>query len=187
MKKNKNKYQILPLAIMLLLLTATYALASGGLGREAYSQTTSIGSNPLSRSLEVSAEDEARICSDAFVVCGDEEVGQLSVGSIARTQTSSSSHIMATVSFYDELSSCHYPAKGGCLTASGKIAKYGMVATNLYPFGIKIKIEGLGVFTVEDRISKRYNNRIDVWVGYGKEANVKAKQMGLQIKRIEIL
>ncbi len=185
--KNKNIKQIIPFAIMLLLLTAGYALASSvpatGAGKGSFRQT-SIG-EAFPSPVAYTAEDEAMICSDAFITCKGEDKNGNSVAAIR--VTSESSPFQATISFYDELSSCHYPAKGGCLTASGKIAKYGMVATNLYPFGTKIKIEGLGVFTVEDRISKRYNNRIDVWVGYGKEANVKAKQMGLQNKRIEIL
>lgn len=165
-----------------------YAFASSDFvdGETAHIQ---VESQPIDESPEVRAAEEKRICSDRFIVCGDGDSRSNSVATsrISTPVLSPSSPRMATISFYSAIDSCHYPAKGGCLTASGKIAKYGMVATNLYPFGTKIKIEGLGVFTVEDRISKRFNNRIDVWVGCGKEANVKAKQMGLQNKRIEIL
>lgn len=89
------------------------------------------------------------------------------------------------VSHYSEKDSCHYPVKGGCLTASGKIAKIGMIATNLYPFGTKLLIGGQE-YIVEDRISKRYGQtRIDVWTGYGEEAYQTAKANG--IKYLEVV
>ena len=176
--KKSNIKQIIPLAIGLIFLTISYGLAVGGLGKEAYSQETSIGSNPFPRPLAAISEDDEAICSLNSVVCPSEK----SLPSILYSEGR-----MAEISFFSELDSCHYPAKNGCLTASGKIAQYGMIATNLYPFGTKIKIEGLGIFTVEDRISKRYNNRIDVWVGYGKEANEQAKKNGIKKMKVEIL
>ncbi len=183
----KNKHQILPLAIMLLLLTVAYAVPATGAGKGSFRQT-SIG-EAFPSPVAYTAEDEAMICSDAFITCSEEDASEAAALRVDHPQKAPDAPFsgQATISWYSELDSCHYPTKGGCLTASGKIAKYGMVATNLYPFGTKIRIEGLGVFTVEDRISKRYNNRIDVWVGYGKEANVKAKQMGLQTKLVEVL
>ena len=87
------------------------------------------------------------------------------------------------VSAYSELDSCHYPTREGCLTASGKIAEVGMVATNLYDFGTILLIDGKE-YTVEDRISKRYNNRIDIFQGYGKRAYYAAIDFG--VKNLEV-
>jgi len=90
------------------------------------------------------------------------------------------------ISAYSELDSCHYPTKGGCLTASGKIAEVGMVATNLYTFGTKLRING-EIYTVEDRISKRYNDRIDRFMGYGQRAHDEAIEFGIQHLEVEII
>jgi 3D (Asp-Asp-Asp) domain-containing protein len=88
------------------------------------------------------------------------------------------------ISAYSELDSCHYPTKDGkCLVASGKIAEIGMVASNLFPFGTKLLIGGQE-YVVEDRISKRYNNRLDIWQGYGEEAYQTALQKGIQYKEV---
>ena len=87
------------------------------------------------------------------------------------------------ISHYSELDSCHYPTPEGCLTASGKIAEVGMVATNLFPFGTKLEIDGL-IYTVEDRISTRYNERIDIWVGHGQRAHEQAKRLGVKNKLV---
>ena len=89
------------------------------------------------------------------------------------------------ISHYSELDSCHYPTAEGCLTASGKIAKVGMVATNLFPFGTKLEIDGL-TYAVEDRISTRYNNRIDIFTGMGELAYEQAKQLGIKNKLVII-
>ena len=54
------------------------------------------------------------------------------------------------------------------ITASGSTVRDGIVATNFLPFGTKIKIPkvfGDKVFTVEDRMNARYNEKqyIDIW------------------------
>ena len=88
------------------------------------------------------------------------------------------------ISFYSELDSCHYRTPEGCLTSSGKIAKVGMVATNLFPFGTKLLIGGQE-YIVEDRISKRYGQtRIDVFCGMGEEAYQTALKKGIQYKEV---
>lgn len=45
------------------------------------------------------------------------------------------------------------------ITASNKKVREGIVATNLYPIGTEIEVEGLGKFVVEDRMNPRYNNQ----------------------------
>ena len=88
------------------------------------------------------------------------------------------------ISAYSELDSCHYPtADGECLVASGKIAKVGMVASNLYPFGTKLEIDGK-IYTVEDRTAKKYSHRVDLFEGYGKEAHQRALKKGIQYKEV---
>jgi len=72
------------------------------------------------------------------------------------------------------------------ITASGKYVHHGVVAANFLPFGTRIRIPeifGDKVFVVEDRLDKRYNDRVDVWFPT-KEGALK---FGQQITEIEIL
>jgi 3D (Asp-Asp-Asp) domain-containing protein len=60
------------------------------------------------------------------------------------------------------------------ITASGEHVRDGIVATNLLPFGTKIQIPALfgdKVFTVEDRMNKKFQNTIDIWMA-SKEAAI---------------
>ena len=64
-------------------------------------------------------------------------------------------------------------------TASGKSVRDGIVATNLLPFGTKVRIPeefGDKVFVVEDRMHRRFSNRIDVWFPSKSEAKVFGKK-----------
>lgn len=58
------------------------------------------------------------------------------------------------------------------VTASGAIAKQGITiaASRKIPFGTKIYIPGLGWRVVQDRLAKKYDNRIDVYFRSHKEA-----------------
>lgn len=51
------------------------------------------------------------------------------------------------------------------ITASGTRCREGVIASNFLPMGTKVKIDGFGnrVFRVEDRMNRRYKNRIDIW------------------------
>lgn len=52
------------------------------------------------------------------------------------------------------------------ITASGKLVRDGVVATNLLPLGTKIKIPelyGSKVFVVEDRMNPRNDQHVDIW------------------------
>lgn len=99
---------------------------------------------------------------------------------------SSSHNEVKEISAYSEFDSCHYPVENGCLVASGKIAKIGMVATNLHPFGTKLRI-GNEIYVVEDRISKRYNHRYDIFTGYGSEAHKQALEFGIKYLPVEVI
>lgn len=71
------------------------------------------------------------------------------------------------------------------IAASGKRVHDGMIAANFLPFGTKIKIPSLygdKIFTVEDRMNKRYGfGRMDVWLDTSK---AEARKFG--VKRVEV-
>lgn len=50
-------------------------------------------------------------------------------------------------------------------TASGTRCREGVVASNHFPIGTKLMIEGYKgkVFVVEDRMNRRYKKKIDIW------------------------
>jgi len=53
------------------------------------------------------------------------------------------------------------------ITASGEFVRDGIVASNILPFGTKIKIPDLfgdEIFTVEDRMNQRFQNTVDIWM-----------------------
>lgn len=53
------------------------------------------------------------------------------------------------------------------ITADGSYVHDGVVATNLLPFGTKIMIPSLfgdKVFTVNDRMNKKFQNNLDIWM-----------------------
>jgi 3D (Asp-Asp-Asp) domain-containing protein len=72
------------------------------------------------------------------------------------------------------------------ITASGTRVREGVVAANFLSFGTEIKIPSLfgdRVFIVEDRMSSRFNNTVDVLVSSQKEA----VSFGIKRAYIEIL
>ena len=76
------------------------------------------------------------------------------------------------------------------ITASGKKVKVGFVANNWLPFGTKVKIEGLGIYIVEDRGSKKYfgtkeekRKALDIYF----EEHEEAKRFGVKYLKVEIL
>lgn len=72
------------------------------------------------------------------------------------------------------------------ITASGETVRDGIVATNLLPFGTKVRIPkefGDKVFIVEDRMHRRFSNRVDIWFPSKSEA----WKFGKKSLEIEIL
>ncbi len=72
------------------------------------------------------------------------------------------------------------------ITANGSTVHWGMVATNAYPFGTKMRFPDLygdRIFTVKDRMHSRYKNRIDIWFPETDHA----QRFGLQTTRVEII
>lgn len=72
------------------------------------------------------------------------------------------------------------------ITASGNYVRVGVAAANFLPFGARFKMPelfGEQVFVVEDRMHKRFNDRIDIWFSSKEEA----KNFGKRLARVEIL
>lgn len=70
------------------------------------------------------------------------------------------------------------------ITASNKTVRWGFVAANFLEFGTKVQIPELygdQVFVVEDRMHRRFSDRVDIWM----PTKAKAKRFG--IKRAEII
>lgn len=88
--------------------------------------------------------------------------------------------ITAYSSTYDQTDSSPF------ITASGTRVRDGIVATNFLPIGTKIKIPqyyGDKIFTVEDRMNRRYWNHIDIWMSDRGQAI----QFGLRRAQIEVV
>lgn len=80
--------------------------------------------------------------------------------------------------------------KSDRITASGKLAKVGYCALNWLPFGTKVNIKGLGIFTVQDRGAKslfgsktNQIRHIDVYMPTHKDA----LKFGVKYLEVEIL
>ena len=72
------------------------------------------------------------------------------------------------------------------VTASGQHVRDGIVATNLYPFGTKLRMPELfgdKVFEVQDRMHPRMKNYVDIWM----DAKAKAKHFGVHETDIVVL
>ena len=71
------------------------------------------------------------------------------------------------------------------ITASQTHVRDGVVATNQFPFGTRIKMPELfgdKVFIVEDRMNTRYHNNVDIWMD---DLSV-ARKFGRKTVKIEI-
>ncbi len=87
---------------------------------------------------------------------------------------------VATVTHYSFNDSCHYK---GCPNAAGKIPTVGTVAcSRKYPLGTMMRIDGK-IYECQDRLARRYDNRVDIFVNSSKEA----LQLGKKKILVEIL
>jgi len=71
-------------------------------------------------------------------------------------------------------------------TASGLHVADGIVASNLFPFGTKImmpELFGTKVFTVDDRMAKRFQRTIDIWM----PSKTQALNFGVAYTKIVVL
>lgn len=72
------------------------------------------------------------------------------------------------------------------ITASGSQVREGVAAANWLPLGTQFRIPELFgdiVFTVEDRMHKRFSDRVDIWFSTTEEAI----RFGVQKARIEVI
>jgi len=83
---------------------------------------------------------------------------------------------------YCACSACCGPRASG-LTASGVRPVEGRtVAANHLPFGTWVRIQGIGLRRVEDRLAKRYTGRFDVYF----KSHAAAKRFGLQVRSVTL-
>jgi len=68
------------------------------------------------------------------------------------------------------------------ISASGQHVRKGICASNEFPFGTKIKV-GDYVCEIQDRMNRRYPDRIDIWFPSRKEA----LEFGIATLTIKIL
>jgi 3D (Asp-Asp-Asp) domain-containing protein len=70
-------------------------------------------------------------------------------------------------------------------TASGKRPREGITvaAPRSMKFGTKLQIQGMGTFTVQDRLHRRYDNRIDIFIANHDRAKAFGKRK-LSVKKI---
>lgn len=94
------------------------------------------------------------------------------------------SYCLTTVTAYS--STADQTDSSPFITANGKRVKEGIVACNFLTFGTKVKfpdLYGNQIFSVEDRMAKKNNHKIDIWLPSRNDA----KQFGVQRLKVEIL
>ncbi|MBI5401250.1 3D domain-containing protein [Candidatus Wolfebacteria bacterium] len=74
------------------------------------------------------------------------------------------------------------------ITASGTFVRHGVAASNFLPLGTKFRVPeiyGDKVFTIEDRMNPRYNDKnwVDIWF----DSKATAKVFGKKSAEIEVL
>jgi len=77
-----------------------------------------------------------------------------------------------------------------CITANGfnvcEHNKENIIAANFLPFGARVRLPELygdKVFTVQDRMNRRYSYRVDLWM----KTREKAKKFGVKYTTVEIV
>jgi 3D (Asp-Asp-Asp) domain-containing protein len=74
------------------------------------------------------------------------------------------------------------------ITADGSIVRDGIIATNILPFGTKVKIPkyfGDRIFEVRDRMNARYTYRIDIWMNDKKAMREWGLKRNAEIEVVE--
>ncbi len=74
-----------------------------------------------------------------------------------------------------------------CISADGTNiceVDYNVCATNAFPFGTKLYVDGLGECIVKDRMNTRYRNAVDFYAGMDVE---RAKKFGRQNLLVSVL
>lgn len=74
--------------------------------------------------------------------------------------------------------------ESGSRTASGVYPQRGMAASNLFPFGQRLRVPGIGIVTVTDRIG--YGSQLDIYMG-GPGCEQRALAFGRRSLLVEVL
>jgi len=82
--------------------------------------------------------------------------------------------LIATITAYCCCAKC---TKGTGITANGKIPTQGITiaASRSLPFGTKV-VTSYGVYEVQDRLAKRYDNRFDIYMS----SHADAREFGIK-------
>jgi len=73
------------------------------------------------------------------------------------------------------------------ITASGSCVREGVVASNAFRIGTKIRMPELfgdKIFVVEDRMNERYSKRVDIWMASEDDAREFGLKRGVKIEVI---
>jgi len=90
------------------------------------------------------------------------------------------------ITAYSSVESCHNPSGDLCLMADGQPAELGAIACpRQYPFGTIFIIDDKE-YICRDRLHINYDNRFDIWFGYGQENYIKAKEWGVKLLEVRI-
>jgi len=75
------------------------------------------------------------------------------------------------------------------ITADGSVVRDGIIATNVLPFGTKVRIPsvyGDKIFEVRDRMNSRYTYRIDVWMDDVSEMRQFGIKRNIEVEIVEM-
>jgi 3D (Asp-Asp-Asp) domain-containing protein len=90
---------------------------------------------------------------------------------------------LVVLTAYCSCFSCCKPFADG-ITASGtKPAQGRTVAANWLPFGTRVYLDGVGWRTVEDRMAKRFSERVDVYF----DRHADARRFGIRTNRVWVV
>jgi 3D (Asp-Asp-Asp) domain-containing protein len=92
--------------------------------------------------------------------------------------------LIMRISAYSSVEGCD---DKDCIMANGKKAELGFVACpRSWKLGTEIRIEGKE-YVCGDRLSKKYDDRVDLFMGYGMEAYERARQWGVRSLEVELI
>ena len=130
--------------------------------------------------VEITAVNDVSFFTDRFAELR-KQAAELNTYKVKRVMT------VTSTAYNSEVGQCDSTP---CITADGyNVCKAGVenvVAANFLPFGTKIKIPeifGDRIFTVHDRMNKRFSSRVDIWM----LSRANAIQYGKRTIKIEIL
>ncbi|MGD0976760.1 MAG: hypothetical protein ABR875_00475 [Minisyncoccia bacterium] len=156
------------LAFTLLSLAASSANAMNLLGSNGNQSDSSVAFIGANNSVVAQSQTDTQtgsvIVSDNFLLATNSPVKNAKPVATKKTSYSILEELTVPVTGYS--STPDQTDASPFIAADGAHVYDGMVAANFLPFGTKIKIPeyfGDKVFTVEDRMNKRYNQKIDIW------------------------